>query len=189
MNYYELIDYLDIGNGSELQYFEEMADLIESDEHIEHEALLKLFEEADFGVAASLIDEYFEDMTSGIPSEYTDIFSLLDQIRMELTGLIRNASADDPDSIRTFTNRFYRFRNWYVYDTEVSVLDRSGDEEGREREFIQSVRDAIATARAGKLSGDEFAFDFSQAMDYDIDFYAMSVADLMGSVEEGDNLN
>ena len=54
-----------------------------------------------------------------------EMFSLLDRIRLELTGLIRSASSDDPDSIRTFTDRFYRFRNWYVYDAEVSVLDRN----------------------------------------------------------------
>ena len=189
MNYYELIDYLDIENGSEMQYFEEMAELIESDEHIDFDALLKLFEETDFETAASLIDEYFEDMTGGLPEEHADFFSLLDQIRMELTGLIRNASADDPDSVRSFTDRFYRFRNWYVHDTEVSVLERCYNEDGEDREYEQSVRDAIATARGAKLSGGEFSFDFSQAMDYDIDYYAMSVADLMGSVDDEDNLN
>ncbi len=187
MNYYELIEYLDIENGAELQYFEEMADLIESDEHIDYDALLKLFEEAEGATAASLLDEYFNDITGGLPEDYSSMFTLLDQIRMELTGLIRNSSPDDPESIRGFTDRFYRFRNWYVYETEVAVLDRT-DGEGAEREYEQSVRDAIATARAGKLSGGEFAFDFSSALDYDIDYYAMSFADLMDSVEDQEDL-
>lgn len=181
MNYHELIDYLDIDSGSDLQYFEEMADLIESDEHIEHEALMKLFEEIESVTAASLLDDYFNDITGGLPEEYSEIFSLLDRIRLELTGLIRNATSNDPDSIRAFTDRFYRFRNWYVYDAEVSVLDRNG---GGTREYEQSVRDAIATARAGKLSGEEFAFDFSAALDYDIDYYAMSFSDLIDSVDD-----
>ncbi len=177
MNYYELIEYLDIESGSEVSYFEEMADIIESDEHIDHEALMKLFGEMEPATAASLLDEYFNEITGGLPADYSEMFSLLDQIRLELTGTIKNASEDDPEAIRDFTDRFYRFRNWYVYDTEVSVLDRSTS-----REFEQSVRDAIATARAGKLSGVEYAFDFSTALDYDIDYYAMSFSDLIDSV-------
>lgn len=188
MNYYELLDYLDIDSGAELKYFEDMADLIESDEYIDHDALLKLFEESDFVTTASLIDEYFSDITGGLPADYGEMYSLLDQIRLELTGLIRNASADDPGSVRSFTDRFCRFRNWYVYESEVSVLDRTGEEEGDARVYEQSVRDAIATARAGKLSGGEFAFDFSTALDYDIDYYAMSFADLVDSVDEQGDL-
>ena len=178
MNYYELIEYLDVDSGSEVRYFEEMADIIESDEHIDHEALMKLFGEMESLTAASLLDEYFNEITGGLPADYGEMFSLLDQIRLELTGTIRNVSVDDPDAIRDFTDRFYRFRNWYVYDTEVSVLDR-----GTSREFAQSVRDAIATARAGKLSGEEYAFDFSTALDYDIDYYAMSFSDLIETVD------
>ena len=61
----------------------------------------------------------------------------------------------------------------------MSVLNKENG-----REYEQSVRDAIATARAGKLSGEEFAFDFATALDYDIDYYAMSFSDLIDSVEE-----
>ena len=183
MNYYELIEYLDIEDGSAVRYFEEMADLIESDEHIEHDALVQLFGEMEADTAASLLDEYFNDITRGLPGEYSEMFSLLENIRLELTGLIISASEDDPVSIRSFADRFYRFRNWYVYDTEVSVLDRNGSADGRAREYEQSVRDAIATARAGKLSGEEYAFDFSSALDYDIDYYAMSFSDLIDSID------
>ena len=34
MNYEELIEYLDLEDGSELEYFEAMADMIESEEYI-----------------------------------------------------------------------------------------------------------------------------------------------------------
>ena len=186
MNYYELTEYLEIEDGSHLQYFEEMADLIESDEHIEHQALQTLFSEVDRDIAASLLDDYFNDITGGLPEDCSELFSLLDQIRMELTGLIRNVSEDDPEPFVQFTDRFYRFRNWYVYDTEVSVLQRDPAEINSSREYIQSVRDAIATARAGKLSGEEYAFDFSTALDYDIDYYAMSFTDLIDSADESD---
>ena len=186
MNYYELTEYLDIEDGSQLRYFEEMADLIESDEHIDHQALQTLLSEADMDIAVSLLEDYFNDIMGGIPEDHSDIYSLLDQIRMELTGLMRNVPDDDPVPMLRLTDRFYRFRNWYVYDTEVSVLERDQTEAGTSREYIQSVRDAIATARAGKLSGEEYAFDFSSALDYDIDYYAMSFSDLIDSTDEDD---
>ena len=115
------------------------------------------------------------------------MFSLLEQIRMELTGVVRSIADDDPESVRNFTDRFYRFRNWYVYDTAVSVLEREEETGVLGREFEQSVRDAIATARAGRLSGEDYAFDFSQALDYDIDYYAMSFSDLISSVDQDDD--
>ena len=164
-----------------------MADLIESDEHIDYDALLKLFEEIDRDTAAELLDEYFNDITDGIPGDYSEMFSLLEQIRMELTGVVRSIADDDPESVRNFTDRFYRFRNWYVYDTAVSVLEREEETGVLGREFEQSVRDAIATARAGRLSGEDYAFDFSQALDYDIDYYAMSFSDLISSVDQDDD--
>ena len=175
MNYKDLIEYLDIENGAELRYFEEIADLIESDEHIDYDALL---------------DEYFNDITDGIPEDYSELFSLLEQIRMELTGVIRSISDDDPETFRNFTDRFYRFRNWYVYDSVVSVLVKEEEEAGIfGREYEQSVRDAIATARAGRLNGEEYAFDFSMALDYDIDYYEMSFSDLISSVDQDEDLN
>ena len=136
MNYYELTEYLEIEDGSQLQYFEEIADLIESDEHIEHEALQTLFSEVDRDITASLLDDYFNDITSGLPEEHSEMFSLLDQIRMELTGIIRNISEDDPEPYFQFTDRFYKFRNVYVYDPELSVLHRDRSDGGTSREYI-----------------------------------------------------
>ena len=174
MNYKDLLEYLDIESGADLRYFEELADLIESDEHIDYDALLRLFAEIDRDAAAELLD--------GIPEDNSELFSLLEQIRMELTGVVRSISEDDPESVRNFTDRFYRFRNWYVYDSAVSVMAKEEEESGIfGREYEQSVRDAIATARAGRLNGEEYTFDFSMALDYDIDYYAMSFSDLIDS--------
>ena len=190
MNYKDLMEYLDIEDGSELRYFEEIADLIESDEHIDYDALLRLFEEVDRDAVAELLDEYFNDVTDVIPEEYSELFSLLEQIRMELTGVIRSITDDDPESVRNFTDRFYRFRNWYVYDSVVNVQVKEEEDTGIfGREYEQSVRDAIATARAGRFDSEEYAFDFSMALDYDIDYYEMSFSDLISSVDQDETLN
>ena len=84
MNYYELIEYLDIDSGSEVGYFEEMADIIESDEHIDHEALMRLFSEMEPVTAASLLDEYF----SFDPDRITDLTS--DKQKVDTRKVIRD---------------------------------------------------------------------------------------------------
>ena len=94
MNYEELINYLDLKDGSELQYFEAMADLIESDDYIEQEAIYQLFDEADNTMISELLNDFFEDITNGLPEESGEIVSLLEQIRMSLEGIIMNAEEE-----------------------------------------------------------------------------------------------
>ena len=39
MNYEELLEYLDLDEAAQFEYFEAMADLIESEEYVEQEAM------------------------------------------------------------------------------------------------------------------------------------------------------
>ena len=96
MNYEELIEYLDLEDGSELEYFEAMADMIESEEYIEMEAMYRLFEEADKTMIEELLNDYFEDILDGLPDNSGEIFSLLHQIKLSLTGLTGLRSRADP---------------------------------------------------------------------------------------------
>ena len=94
MDYNELIEYLDLENGADFQYFEAMADLIESDEYIEQEAMYQLFDEAENDMIAELLNNFFEDVTNGLPEDAGEIVSLMEQIRMSLEGIIMNADED-----------------------------------------------------------------------------------------------
>ena len=47
MDYYELLEYLDLEEAGQFEYFEAMADLIESEEYIDQEAMYMLFDGAD----------------------------------------------------------------------------------------------------------------------------------------------
>ena len=60
MNYEELLNYLDIEDPAEFEYFEAMVDLVECDEYIEQEALFGVFAKADKEMLSGLLDEYFE---------------------------------------------------------------------------------------------------------------------------------
>ena len=57
MNYEELLEYLELDDGTQLEYFEAMADLIESEEYIEQEAVYQLFEQADNTMIEELLND------------------------------------------------------------------------------------------------------------------------------------
>ena len=46
------------------------------------------------------------------------------------------------------------------------------------------VRDALANARLEKLNGEEFAYDFTEALEYELEEFVMTYADLVGDDEE-----
>lgn len=177
MSYEELLEMLDLESGAEFEYFEAMADLIESDEFIEPEILYVLFNEADKTMVGELIDNYFEDVMGGFPEDSGEIYSLMEQIKMCLEGLIANA--EDESELRRFVDEFYRFRNWYSQDSEVEMLP----EDGGASQYA-CLRDAITASRMEKLGGEKFRYNFENALDYELDSYTMSFADLIASDDD-----
>lgn len=181
MNFNELLEYLDIEEAVQFEYFEAMADLIELEEYIEYEALYSLFEGADNTMVEELLNDYFEDVLEGLPENSGEIYSLLHQIKMSLIGMASNM--EDENDLRRFTDEFFKFRNWYSQESEVRLISEdTGDE------FYYNVRDAITASRLEKLGGEKYSYDFEEALDYPLDSYTISFADLAASesVEEND---
>ena len=180
MDFEELLKYLDLEDAAEFEYFEAMADLMESEDYIEPEAMYKLFEGADKSMVSELLDDYFEDILEGLPENSGEIYSLLHQIKMSLMGLI--SGAEDENDIRKFTDEFYKFKNWYSHESEVRLSpDFSGED------IYHSVRDAITASRLEKLGGEKYSYDFEAALDYPLDSYTVSFSDLIASETEDDN--
>ena len=181
MNYRELLVYLDIDNPGEFKFFEMMADLLECEEDIELEAIYQLFMDSDKEEVSQLLNEYFEEITNALPDDSDSVFSLLDQIRLFLMGLIENA--EDDSDYRRFADEFNRFRTWYSFDSQVEILS---DDEQAGLEEIQCLRDAITTARIDKLNGESHRFNYDNALDYELDSYTMSFANLMAAEDDSE---
>ena len=177
MDLYVLLTYLDLEEASQFEYFEAMADLVECEEDIEQESMYALFAGADHTTVSGLLDDYFEDIMGGLPEDSGEIYSLMEQIKMSLEGLIMNA-ADDSD-LRRFTDEFYKFRQWYVFDSEVELLPENGG-----TPLHMNLRDAITAARMEKLGGDKYRYSFEDALDYELDSYTMSFADLVAAEDD-----
>ncbi|MDO4859833.1 MAG: hypothetical protein Q4A48_02275, partial [Bacillota bacterium] len=86
MDLKELLEYLDIDSPEDLEYFENMADLMESDEEIPVETLKELFSDADMEQVSAIITEYFDDVLEHVPDRETEVFSLLNTVRLSLAG-------------------------------------------------------------------------------------------------------
>ena len=101
MNFEELLDYLDLEEAGQFEYFEALADLVECEEPIEMEAIYKLFEGADKETVATLLEDYFEDVLDGLPENAGEIYSLLHQIKLSLVGMVTNI--EDENDLRKFS--------------------------------------------------------------------------------------
>ena len=179
MNFEELLEHLDLEDGGQLEYFEAMADMLESEEYIEPEAMYQLFEQADNTMIEELLNDYFEDILEGLPESSGEIFSLLHQIKLSLTGMISNV--EDESDLRRFTDEFHKFKNWYSHESEVELIPEKGGDP-----LYHNVRDAITAARLEKLGGEKFSYDFENALDYELDSYVISFSDLAKAEDEND---
>ena len=179
MNFDELLEYLDLEDGRDFEYFESMADMIESEDYIEPEAMYQLFDRADKTMIEELLNDYFEDILEGLPEDSGEIFSLLHQIKLSLTGMISNME-DDTD-LRRFAEEFHKFSNWYSRESEVQLKPEDGG-----AVLYHTVRDAITASRVEKLGGEKYRYDFEKALDYQLDDYTVSFSDLAKTEDEND---
>lgn len=179
MNYEQLLEMIGIESGAEFEYFENFADLIENNEKVEEDALYKLFSEADKGAVLDVIENFFEEMTDAIPDDSTDIFTMLEAIKMALLGLLE--SAEDENAMVHFCEEIIKFRTWYSVESEVHCRDIATSEV-----VTMTMRDALIEARVEKLEGDKYHYDFNDCLDYELEEYIMTYADMAASSRKDD---
>lgn len=168
MNIMELFELLDIENASEFKYFDNFADLMESDENIDYEVIHELIYQVDPETVSGLISDYFTDIIEGVPDYDREMFMLIDNIRRVMKGLADNS--DDESHMARLADEIYKFRNWYNFDTDVICSDNKTGERK-----ILPVRDALVLYREEKLRGTEYSYDFEGCTDYEIDEYVVSL--------------
>lgn len=178
MNYEELLEYLELEDASEFKYFENVADIVESEETIENEAIHMLIKGADKDSVSQALGDYFEDILNGLPEDSGEIYSLLHQIKISFIGMLSNMA--DENDLRKFTDEFYNFICWY---SEESVVELIGDTDV----IHQCLRDAITTARMEKFGGKSYRYNFEGALTYELDDYVFSFAELMAAEEYDDD--
>ncbi len=166
MDLQELMELLEIEAPEEFEYFEHLAALLESTEEISPEAFHQVLAKANPANLGEILENYFDEIIEGAPDSSNDFYLLLTNMGRTLTGLAK--TMQDADDRRTFAEELARFREWYSLEEKVvctKITDRSQE--------IVSPAVALATARMEKLGGDEYDYDFSEVLDYEIDEYIL----------------
>ena len=174
MKFEALLDYLELEDASEFEYFENLADLVEADMEIEPELIYKLLEAVDLKIFAELVETYFEDVLNAVPEEAMELYTLLDSLKMALMGMARNI--EEEKDLVLLSDEFSRFRSWYSVDSKVWVRDLSGSARS---ENCVALRDALTLARMEALGGEKYEYYFDEALNFELDQYTMSFADLI----------
>ncbi len=145
----------------DFEYFDDITDLIESDETYTADELFETLRDVDRGTLYELVDNYFTDVTKGVPDEATDMDLLMENIRTLLLGLVNG----DAETRRRFADEFVRFRDWYWFGGRVKAVDPDGDES------LVSVAEALTLHRLELLGEDPYELDFADVLDYPIEAY------------------
>ena len=173
--FYEL---LDIEDGSDFQYFENIADLMEMEERASEDLISVLLREMELEDLDELLAQYFNEIESFDPDGETEFFTLLSSIRQVLASQTQmSIRAEDPANtahhIGRLADEIGNFRDWYSLTENVECTEI---ESGKQMRL--PVRDALGLARAEKLGGEQHYFDFTDALSYELDELVMSFSDL-----------
>jgi len=178
----ELLALLDIETPSGLVYFEQFADLMEEPLDIPFETLTALVEGMEPEVISELLEGYFDEILKSVPDGEDELYTLI----MSIGGTLQTLSAgSEEDSMGVFAEELNKFRSWYLFEDCVICEDLS---EGAEREI--PLIEALTNIRAQNFTDEDFAFDFSGALDYQLDEYIVSlgaiIEDSYGNGDEED---
>ena len=80
-----------------------------------------------------------------------------------------SADSADMEQRKVFIDELFRFRNWFTFDSVVHCKNRTD-------ELISdhTVSEALALYRMEKLGEDSYEYDYSDALDYPIEEYAVT---------------
>jgi hypothetical protein len=170
----EFYDLLDIESVDEFKYYENLANLLEADEHIDSDLIGPLVREVDRELLHELMYSFFDEFLEMIPDTFTDLFVTVETIKRSITGKI--AAEMEESDIDDLTDAIMTFRKWYV--TDKLVIDRNTADE-------LSVRDAMYNMTASKYTVEDADYDFRAALEYDADTYSVDLAELL-EIEQDD---
>lgn len=172
MTLVELLEMLELDEPSEFEYFENFSDLVEADDDIEPETLYQMFKDVNMEGLAGILGNYFDELLESVPEDASEVYTLLDSVKMSLIGMSKNIS-EETDIVR-FAEQFAEFRTWYSVESQVYICEVGKYDD----EKCVCMRDALTYARAENLGGEKYEYTFDEAMNLEIDEYMMSFADL-----------
>lgn len=169
----KLLELLELEDPSEFAFFENLADLMETDMVIEPEVMYQLLKAVDMEVMGELIEGYFSEIIDALPEDALELYTLLDTVKLAFMGMSRHL--EEERDLVSFADELSRFRNWYSLHSTVWVKGIVEEDKGGKE---MSLRDALTLVRMERLGGEKFDYVFDEALDFEMDQYTVSFADL-----------
>ena len=190
--FYELID---IETPEDFKFYDNIENLIESDEEWDVDVLSPLLNDIPNEVMAEQIDEYFRSLLDRLPDDETDLYTLIYNVGRTMKAVLnadegkldhdegRMSSDKDStdDSNRRLAYELKKFSDWFSRENLIDVKDL---ENGREDKV--PLRDILGMITLEKLGMGSYTFNFENCSEYELDEYILSYADLAES-EDMDN--
>lgn len=173
MKFEDLLNLIDIEDGSQFTYFENLAAILEADEKIESEVLHSLLKDVDMNTLAELTESFFYDLMENMPED-VDVYNLLEAEKRNLISMTEAISRDEEGALRKLSDELERFHDYFSGELNCEIIDQD-----RGTSIMATLRDAVAEHRAAKVTNRNIDFDLSGASSYDIEEYIVSVGDLM----------
>ena len=152
----QLFEMLDMDSPADLEYFEQFADLMESEENIPFDLFYTVLSEAEPQTLTELTGNYMEDLSNSLPDDYDELFTIVDSVQQRL--LLLCESLESGSSRRDYAQELYRFRQWYHKEDGASVDGKPC-----------CVMNAAAGARSEKYSGTDHVYDFTPSLNYELE--------------------
>jgi phage terminase Nu1 subunit (DNA packaging protein) len=186
MSLEELLEILDIEEAEDFQFFENYADLMEYDGEIRYDDLYALIKRLDMVNLGEFIETYMDEILESIPSDYgIEVYTFLTSVKMLLLGLAESIAAaeeeEEREELSVFVEEIFKFRNWLTRESEVHLTRRKD-----KKVLIVTLLEAITAYRVEKLSDEEYIYDFSECIPYEIDEYMVSVASALSDMDDED---
>lgn len=190
--FYELID---IETSDDFKFYDNIENLIESDEEWDIDILSPLLTEIPSDVMEELLDEYFKSLLDRLPDEETDLYTLIYNVGRTMKTILNSedGSQDDEregislhganseDSMRRLADELKKFSDWFSRENLVDIKDL---EDGNE--YNLPLRDALGMITLEKLGMGSYSYNFDKCNDYELDEYILSFSDLAESEDNFD---
>lgn len=183
-------DLVDIETPEDFKFYDNIENLIESDEEWDIDNLSPLLIDIPNDVMTELIDEYFTSLLDRLPDDETDLYTLIYNVSRTMKSVLNadgissefgNENADIEkehanDPKRRLSYELKKFSDWFSRENLVDIKDLVNG-----KEFKAPLRDVLGMITLEKLGIGSYSYNFDDCNDYELDEYILNFLDFAGS--------
>lgn len=179
-------DLVDIETPEDFKFYDNIENLIESDEEWDIDNLSPLLIEIPNDVMTELIDEYFTSLLDRLPDDETDLYTLIYNVSRTMKSVLNvdvissefgneNSDIEKEHANNTKRRLSYELKKFSDWFSRENLVDIKNLENGKE--FKTPLRDAMGMITLEKLGIGSYSYNFDDCNDYELDEYILNFSD------------